>query len=270
MPESERSYGYRGGWELPHHYGENVHVLNSPYLRSILARVGGNEIRHPELNESLRLIYRDLMIQVAGRELRKVRAEIPTRMISSEPRAIYRGEILDPQQQVVVVSIIRAGILPAQTCFDMLNLALEPANVRLDHLMMARTTDASGKVSGISFSGSKIGGPVEGRALLIPDPMGATGSTVLRAVEYYRAEHGEPSRIVALPMIATPEFLRNLRRQLPECVVYTARIDRGLSSDEVLAELPGTRWDEERGLDEHDYIIPGAGGLGEILNNSWC
>lgn len=270
MHTSERSYGFRGGWELPHRYGDTVHVLNSPFLRSVLARLGGNEIRHPEINESLRVIYRDLLIQFASRELPTVRAEIETRMVASEPRAVYRGEILDPHHEVVVVSIIRAGIIPAQTCFDLLNLAIDPRNVRLDHLMMARTTDEAGHVSGVSFSGSKVGGSIAGRTLLIPDPMGATGGTILRAAAWYREHYGEPRKIVALPMIATPEFLKNLRAHLPECVVYTARIDRGLSSSEVLEEMPGTRWDEERGLDEKSYIIPGAGGLGEVLNNSWC
>jgi len=52
--------------------------------------------------------------------------------------------------------------------------------------------------------------------------------------------------------------------------VWTARLDRGLSSAEVLKQRPGTRWNEERGLNEHGYIVPGAGGLGELLNNSWC
>jgi uracil phosphoribosyltransferase len=37
----------------------------------------------------------------------------------------------------------------------------------------------------------------------------------------------------------------------------------------VLSTVPGTFWDEERGLDERHYIVPGAGGVGEILNNAW-
>ena len=39
---------------------------------------------------------------------------------------------------------------------------------------------------------------------------------------------------------------------------------------EVLETLPGERWDEERGLNEMGYIVPGAGGFGEVMNNSWC
>jgi uracil phosphoribosyltransferase len=53
-------------------------------------------------------------------------------------------------------------------------------------------------------------------------------------------------------------------------VVYTARLDRGLSDPDVLASEPGTHWDRERGLDEKSYIVPGAGGMGEVINNSWC
>ena len=36
-----------------------------------------------------------------------------------------------------------------------------------------------------------------------------------------------------------------------------------LSAPDVLETVPGERWDEERGLNERSYIVPGAGGLGE-------
>jgi hypothetical protein len=52
--------------------------------------------------------------------------------------------------------------------------------------------------------------------------------------------------------------------------VYTARVDRGMSPPEVQAAPPGARWAEERGLDDEDYIVPGAGGVGEVLNQSWA
>ena len=37
----------------------------------------------------------------------------------------------------------------------------------------------------------------------------------------------------------------------------------------VLATVPGSRWAEERGLTENHYIVPGGGGLGEVMNNSY-
>ena len=100
--------------------------------------------------------------------------------------------------------------------------------------------------------------------------MGATGATVGRAIEHYLEEFGHPRRILAMPMITTPEFLRALLPRFPELRVYTARLDRGLSPQDVLSSVPGADWDRERGLDDRGYIVPGAGGVGEELNNSWC
>ncbi len=70
-------------------------------------------------------------------------------------------------------------------------------------------------------------------------------------------------------LVVTPEFLRALKKSHPDVVVYAWRLDRGLSPEKILQTAPGTHWDEERGLDEHQYIVPGAGGVGEILNNAW-
>ena len=70
-------------------------------------------------------------------------------------------------------------------------------------------------------------------------------------------------------LIVTPEFIRNVLEEHPDTCIYALRLDRGLSPAKVLATVPGTHWDEERGLDEHQYIVPGAGGVGEILNNAW-
>ena len=72
------------------------------------------------------------------------------------------------------------------------------------------------------------------------------------------------------PGVRRPEYLKNVTEAVGDICVYTARLDRGLSPPDVLETLPGTRWDEERGLNENGYIVPGAGGMGEVLNNSWC
>ena len=58
-------------------------------------------------------------------------------------------------------------------------------------------------------------------------------------------------------------------RAHPEVVVYALRLDRGLSAPDVLETVPGVRWDEERGLDDRQYIVPGGGGFGEVLNNAF-
>ena len=200
----------------------------------------------------------------------RLRAEIPTRMAEShEGAGVFRGRVLDPNTQVVVVDVVRGGILPAQVIFELLSAVLPEKGVRLDHLSMQRVTDDAGRVTGVDLSGSKVGGSVDGATLVVPDPMGATGSTLLRTLEHYGA-HGVPAKVVALPMISTPEFLRAALDAAPDLVVYTGRVDRGLSDPGVLRAVPGVHWERERGLDERGYIVPGAGGVGEVLNNAWC
>lgn len=256
--------------ELEHRYGPRVHLLDNPFLSTVLARISGPDTKLTEVVSLLRLAYQ-LLLAEAVRELPTVDVELPTRMAEQHPEAgRWRGPVIDPATNVVLCDVIRGGIVPSQVCFERLLAVLPDNALRLDHLNMSRVAGPDGRVTGVDLSGSKIGGSVEGATLLIPDPMGATGSTLLRAVEHYREHHGEPARILALSMIVTPEFLRNVLGELGELVVYAGRVDRGLSDAEVLDAIPGTYWDRERGLDDHSYIVPGAGGVGEVLNNSWC
>ena len=131
-------------------------------------------------------------------------------------------------------------------------------------------TNSDGRVTGARIHGSKIGGDVRGRILIIPDPMGATGSSLLQALDYYHDEvEGPPERIIHIHLIVTPEYIRTVHERYPNVEIYAIRVDRGMSAPEILDTTPGSRWSEERGLDERQYIVPGGGGFGEILNNSW-
>lgn len=257
--------------ELEHAYGERVHILDNLFILTALARLGGKEVGMSSVLDLLRTVYRTMIVHAVGQEIPGVDAAVPTRMVDQHPKTgIYRGRVLDPNVQVVVVDVIRAGMLPSQICFELLSSILPDDRLRLDHLNMARVAGSDGRVEKVDLSGSKVGGPVDGALLILPDPMGATGATTIRAVKHYLEHHGQPARILTLPMISTPEYMRCVLDAFENLVVYTARLDRGLSSEKVLATPPGTHWDKERGLDERDYIVPGAGGLGEVLNNSWC
>ena len=135
---------------------------------------------------------------------------------------------------------------------------------------MARVTNEGHQVTGAAISGSKIGGSADGCFVLFPDPMGATGGSLSTAIRSYTdGSLGRPRKLITLNLIITPEFIRRLTTEHPGVVIYALRLDRGLSAPDVLATVPGTRWDEESGLDERQYIVPGGGGFGELMNNSW-
>jgi uracil phosphoribosyltransferase len=256
--------------EIDHLYGKSVHILRDPLSLSLLAKLCARGTIQPEVNRLVVELYRVLVHEVVAAEFPRQFASVPTRMIDATPAGIYQGELIARETPAVVVALARAGLLPSQVSFDFLNQVLEPAGVRQDHLSLGRTIDSDGRVTGAGLYASKIGGSVEGAMVLIPDPMGATGSTVSRVLNHYHKEvQGKPGKVLAVHLVVTPEYLRHVTAHHPEVQVYALRLDRGLSDPEVLATKPGTHWDRERGLTEHHYIVPGGGGLGEVINNSF-
>lgn len=254
-----------------HHYGKNVHLISSPLMLSLLAKLGSPKTSQPQINQLIEMLYSNLVDNVIDCLFPRKKVIIETRMKELHPEGSYQGEIVDPETRVVSVDLARAGTFPSHLCYNKLNYLMNPEKVRQDHFYVARISDEEGKVTGVSVSGSKIGGDVDQAIVLFPDPMGATGGTIARAYDHYKNDvGGRPLLMVAMHLIVTPEYLKKITKECPELQVFALRLDRGLSASHVLKEIPGTFWDEERGLNQNQYILPGAGGLGEILNNSYC
>lgn len=256
--------------ELEHRYGDNVHIVAQPYLLSQLATLCSKGTLQPDVNRLVALLYGDLLKYVVNAEFPRRSAATPTRMIDATPRGVFHGEVIDPETRAVTVNIARAGTLPSMVCYDLLNGLLDPRLVRQDHFVMARVVDQNEKVVGAEISGSKIGGDVDDAFLLFPDPMGATGSSLCHAIDVYKQKvEGKPRKIITLNLIVTPEYLRRMTTAHPDVEIYAVRLDRGMSPDHVFDHVPGELWDEESGLNEKHYIVPGGGGFGEIMNNAY-
>lgn len=256
--------------EIEHRYGPNVHILSNPYLLSQLAQLCAKETIQPAINRLVVDIYGRLLEDVMNAEFPRVVRDVPTRMVDVTPAGVFHGEVLDRSVRAVTVNIARAGAIPSQTVYDLLNVALDPRGVRQDHIIMSRMLGENEEVVGAGIGGMKIGGDIEDAFLLFPDPMGATGSSLSEAIGTYKKKvPGSPRRIINIHLIVTPEYLRRMTKDHPDVLVYAVRLDRGLSPPDVMATVPGTRWDEERGLTDHQYIVPGGGGFGEIMNNAY-
>jgi uracil phosphoribosyltransferase len=255
--------------EIEHRYGPNVHLLASPFLLGRLAKLCAQGTVQPEVNRLVELLYRSILEWVLAAEFPRRHASVKTRMIASTPAAVFEGQVVDTETRAVTVNILRAGALPSQVAYDLLNVTLNPALVRQDHIIMSRMLGENEEVVGAGIGGTKIGGDVDGAFLLFPDPMGATGGSLALAIDTYKRKvPGRARKILCLHLIVTPEYLRRMTGEHPDAVVYAIRLDRGLSPPEVMGTVPGTHWEKERGLDDHQYIVPGGGGFGELLNNA--
>lgn len=257
--------------EITHLYGENYHILDDNYLRTRLAYLSQAKCKQPLLNQIIIDLYTQMVIHLINQEIPTRESEIETRMSELSSDATWKGELIDSETRLVTVNIARAGSLPSQVCFDTCNLVLNPDLVRQDHMYMARKTDAEGKVIGVDFSANKVGGSIQDSLVIFPDPMGATGSSMLEAINFYKNSRlGTARKYISLHLIVTSEYIRRMKREAPDLIVYALRIDRGASPEKVRNSIPGEFIEEEKGLTDIHYIVPGAGGLGELINNSYC
>ncbi len=254
--------------EREHRYGKNVHLLADPFLHSHLARLCSVDTYQPVINELITTLYSSLLKIVVNQEFPQRKEITRSRMGEMHPEGNFESPIIDPEVPVVSVNLARAGTLPSHICYNGLNYFMNPKTVRQDHISIARRTNESQQVTGSDVSGHKIGGQVDQSIVLFPDPMGATGSTLIEALDLYKT-HGVARKYISIHCIVTPEYLKNVQAKHPDLIVYAIRLDRGLSSEKVLATVPGTHWQDERGLNDQHYIIPGGGGFGEILNNAY-
>lgn len=257
-----------------HSYGSNIHILDQPYLTFVLARFCSPFCKQPEVGRLATLLSQALLVEAANSLFPRKLQPVKTRMAAEHPHeASFEAELIDPETKVIVVDMIRAGMLPSQACYEILHNIITAESLRMDHIFLNRKTDHHSKVVGVDLSGYKIGGPVQDAYMLIPDPMGATGSSVFHIIELYQKLFPnflqEIKKIVTLHFIVTPEYLKKLAASNLPLEIFALRLDRGLSSVEALKNVPGKLWDQEKGLNEKDYILPGAGGIGEVLNNSY-
>ena len=86
---------------------------------------------------------------------------------------------------------------------------------------------------------------LEGKTLIIVDPMLATGGSMAAAYEAL-IKNGKPKQVHVACVIATPEGLEVLKQSLPpeNTTVWAASVDPG--------------------MDEHKYIVPGFGDAGDL------
>lgn len=84
---------------------------------------------------------------------------------------------------------------------------------------------------------------LDGRTLMIADPMLATGASLIQAVETFLT-FGKPEKIIIISAIASTVGIANVQKKFPEIDIWTAAVD-----DEITAK---------------GYIVPGLGDAGDL------
>lgn len=139
------------------------------------------------------------------------------------------------QEQPVLATILRAGLPLHQ---GLLNYFDKADNA---FISAYRKHDNEG---GFDISVGYMSSPeLDGRTMIISDPMLATGASLVKTINYLK-EEGHPAKIIVVSAIACIEGIDYLSRELPEVEIWCAAIDEELTAK--------------------GYIVPGLGDAGDL------
>ncbi|MBR4926669.1 MAG: uracil phosphoribosyltransferase [Prevotella sp.] len=144
-----------------------------------------------------------------------------------------------PKDKIVVATVLRAG-LPFHEGF--LNVFDHAENGFVSAFRMYTNREHTE----VGIHTEYIACPsVEGKTLIIADPMLATGGSMAAAYEAI-IKHGKPKSVHVACVIATPEGIEVVKQALPSerATIWAAAIDPGMN--------------------EHKYIVPGFGDAGDL------
>lgn len=202
-----------------------VIVVEHPVLSDSLARLRDRRTGAAEFRRLMRLAGM-LLCAEALRDLPLRTARIRTPLAPAEG-----GIIAGPPP--VAVPVLRAGLGLLPGLLDL----VPGAAVGVIGLRRNERTFEAGEYY------RSLPRPLAGRAVVILDPMLATGGSLAAAIGVVK-EHGADD-IRAVTLLAAPEGVRLVMRRHPRVRVFTGAVD-------------------ER-LDENAYIIPGIGDAGDRL-----
>lgn len=191
------------------------------------------EIRDTEIQKDRMRFRRNLerIGEVAAMEISKVLPYKETEV--QTPLGVATAKVLE--EQPVLTTILRAGVPLHQgllNYFDKADCAFVSAYRKHDK-------DGSFEISLEYFSSPDL----EGRIVIISDPMLATGASLVKTVQYLR-EEGEPKSIHIVAAIACSVGIEYVRRNIPSATIWCGDIDEELTAK--------------------GYIVPGLGDAGDL------
>lgn len=214
----------------------NMKVINLSEQNSILNQYLA-EIRDEKYQQN-RMVFRkniqrigEFMAMEISRTLRYAPEEVTT--------PLGTAIVNIPQDKLVVATILRAGLPFHQGFLNIFDHA-ENAFVSAFRVYTNREHTEVGVHTQYMASPS-----IEGKTLIITDPMLATGGSMAAGYEAL-LKNGTPQTIHIASVIATPEGIDMVKKALPEenATIWVAAIDPGMN--------------------EHKYIVPGFGDCGDL------
>ena len=182
------------------------------------------------------VLFRSAMTEL-GRWLtyEAARDWLPTEEIMVQtPLASCPATLINLQVPVAVVPILRAGLALLEGAQTLLPLA------SIYHLGLVRDEKTLLPTCYLNKLPERFDPQTR---VLIPEPMLATGGSIMAAMAELQKRGVEPAFTRIISVVAAPPALQKLSAAYPELVIYTATIDEGVN--------------------EQGFVVPGLGDAGD-------
>lgn len=150
------------------------------------------------------------------------------------PLAQAQGQVINPQVPIAIVPILRAGLALLDGAQTLLPVA------STYHLGLVRNEETLENTTYLNKLPEQFAPQTH---ILIPEPMLATGGSIMTAMEEITKRGGDPALMRIISVVAAPQALQQLSQTYPTLTVYAAMIDEGLN--------------------DQGYIVPGLGDAGD-------
>ena len=196
-----------------------------------------SEIRDEQIQKDRMRFRRNLerIGEVAAFEISKT-LEFEEKDVQT-PMGIAKSKVL--KEQPILATILRAGLPLHQ---GLLNF-FDKADNAFVSAYRKHNRDGSFEISLDYISSPEL----ENRIVIISDPMLATGSSLVKTIQFLR-EEGKPKEIHIVAAIACTVGIEYVKRSEPNCKIWCGAID-----DELTAK---------------GYIVPGLGDAGDLAYGS--
>lgn len=212
-----------------------MQIVNFSEQNSVLNRFMA-EVRDMEYQQN-RLLFRNNIVRI-GEVMAYEMSKALDYTQQDVKTPLGTATVNMPEQNIVLATVLRAGLPFHQGFLNVFDHA-ENAFVSAYRMYTNREHTEVGVHTEYMAAPS-----VEGKTLIIVDPMLATGGSMVASYEAL-LKTGKPKKVHIACVIAVPEGLEMLRDNVDEdTTVWCAAIDEGMN--------------------EHKYIVPGFGDAGDL------
>lgn len=204
---------------------EKVHILNHPLIQHKLSIMRDKNTGTKE--------FRELLDEISMLMVYEVTRDLPTEEVEVETPITKMHTRMLSGMPIGVVPILRAGLGMVDGIMQLI------PNAKVGHIGLYRDPDTLQPVEYYC----KLPADSEHRLLVVLDPMLATGGSASAAITFIKQRGSTNIKLVNL--IAAPEGIERVQQDHPDVDIYVAALDEKLN--------------------DHGYIIPGLGDVGDRL-----